>query len=121
MVGLKDIFAEPDCKQESPVGQVVQPLQDQLPMTEHVVTEVVQCSDQLPALTDEEVAEVLRGLEETFSTAEVEELLRGLEETSNAGETPNTEETSDVNGNSQHYIDNELDAVLNMCIDDYIV
>ena len=120
-VGLRDILAESGCKQESPVVKAVQPLQEELPMTEHTVTEVVQCSDQLPILTDAEVTEVLRGLEETLSTAEVEELLRGLEETSNTGETQNTEETLDVNGNSQHYVDSELDAVLNMCIDDYIV
>ena len=107
MVGLRDILT--DCKQESLVA--VQPLQDQLPMTEYSV----QCSDQLPALTDADVAEVLRGLEETFSAAEVEELLRGLEETSNAGETSDTKE------NSRHYIDDELDAVLDMCIDDYVV
>ena len=136
-VGLRDILAESGCKQESPVVKAVQPLQEELPMTEHTVTEVVQCSDQLPILTDAEVTEVLRGLEETLSTAEVEELLRGLEETfsvaevdellrgleetSNTGETQNTEETLDANGNSQHYVDSELDAVLNMCIDDYIV
>ena len=138
MVGLRDILREPDCKQEGPVDQVAQPSQyqlpvmehtvtevmqcsDQLPVMEHTVTEVIQCSDQLPVLTNAEVEEVLRGLEETFSAAEVEELLRGLEETSNAGETSNTKETSDVNESSGHYIDNELDAVLNMCTDDYIV
>ncbi len=114
MIGLRDILT--NCKQESPV--TVQPSQEQISMTEPV-TEVVQCSDQLPILTDAEVTEVLRGLEETFSTAEVEELLRGLEETSVAGETK--EETLGTKENGQHYIDDELDAVLDMNIDDYIV
>jgi hypothetical protein len=114
MIGLRDILT--NCKQESPV--TVQPSQEQISMTEPV-TEVVQCFDQLPILTDAEVTEVLRGLEETFSTAEVEELLRGLEETSVAGETK--EETLGTKENGQHYIDDELDAVLDMNIDDYIV
>jgi hypothetical protein len=99
---------------EHTVTEVMQ-CSDQLPVMEHTVTEVIQCSDQLPVLTNAEVEEVLRGLEETFSAAEVEELLRGLEETSNAGETSDTKE------NSRHYIDDELDAVLDMCIDDYVV
>ncbi len=114
MIGLRDILT--DCEQESPV--TVQPSQGQISMTEPV-TEVVRCSDQLPILTDAEVTEVLRGLGETFSTAEVEELLRGLEETSVAGET--REETLGTKENSQHYIDDELNAVLDMNIDDYIV
>ncbi len=118
MVGVRDIFEESNCKQESPVAE--HPLQDQLSVTEPV-TEVVQCSDQLPILTDAEVTEVLRGLKETFSTAEVEELLRGLEETSIIGETQSTKETSDADGDDRHYIDNELDAVLNMIVDDYVV
>ncbi len=59
MIGLRDILT--NCKQEqSPV--TVQPSQEQISMTEPV-TEVVQCSDQLPILTDAEVTEVLRGLE----------------------------------------------------------
>ncbi len=109
MIGLRDILT--NCEQ-------VQPSQEQIPMTEPI-TEVVQCSDQLPLLTDDEVTEVLRGLEETFSTAEVEELLRGLEETSVAGEIK--EETSGARENGQHYVDDELDAVMNMDINDYIV
>ena len=93
--------------------QVVQ-CSDQLPVTEQdltdtVTAQMVQCSDRLPILTDAEVMEVLRGLEETFSAAEIEELLGGLEETSNVGES------------SGHYIDDEIDSVLNMCVADYVV
>ena len=81
--------------------------------------EVVQCSDQLPILTNDEVADVLRGLEETFSVAEVEELLRGLEETSVAEEVNG--ETSGEMGSGDHYVDDELNAVMNMDVNDFIV
>ena len=109
MVGLRDILV--GCVQ-------VQPSQEQMPTAEPIV-EVIQCSDQLPILTDDEVADVLRGLEETFSTAEVEELLRGLEETSVAEEIK--EETSGERESGEHYVDDELNAVMNMDVNDYIV
>ena len=103
-VGLRDTLA--DCVQERPLRQ-------QMPMVESEV-EVVQCSDQLPMLTDDDVTDLLRGLEETFSVAEVDELLRGLEETLAAEEVK--EETS-----GDHYVDDELDIVMNMDINDFIV
>ncbi len=116
MVGLRDILREPNCEQEGSADQATQPAQysDQLPvveqdLTDPVTVQVVQCSDQLPVLTNAEVVEVLRGLEETFSAAEVEELLGGLEETSN------------VDGSNGHYIDDEMNSVLNMCVEDYVV
>ena len=84
------------------------------PSQEQINVEVVQCSDQLPMLTNDEVSDVLRGLEETFSVAEVDELLRGLEETLAAEEVK--EETS-----GDHYVDDELDIVMNMDINDFIV
>ncbi len=98
-VGLRDTLA--DCVQERPLRQ-------QMPMVESEV-EVVQCSDQLPMLTDDDVTDLLRGLEETFSVAEVEELLRGLEE------------TSTVNEGGNHYVDDEVKAVMSMDINDFIV
>ena len=48
------------------------------PVTE-VKTDVIQCSEWLPALSDDDVTHLLRGLEETFSVSEVEELLKGTE------------------------------------------
>ncbi len=64
-------------------------------------------------LTDTEVEEVLRGLEETFTDTEVEELLRGL------GETPVDSE----NGGAlpRHPIDDEMDAMLNLCAEDFMI
>jgi hypothetical protein len=123
MVGLRDILREPICKPEGladPVAdQATQPAQysDQLPVVDQDLTDPVadqatqpiQRSDQLPVLTNAEVEEVLRGLEETFSAAEVEELLRGLGE------------TSITDGSDGHYIDSEMNSVLNMCVEDYIV
>ncbi len=63
MIGLHDI----SCAQRS-----------RKPATE-VKTDVIQCSEWLPALSDDDVTHLLRGLEETFSVSEVEELLKGLE------------------------------------------
>ena len=101
---------------------------DQLPGADQAIqpeTPFAQYTDQLPVvdqaiqpenpftLTDAEVEEVLRGLEETFTAAEVEELLGGLGETSTTDESDGT-----LQG---HYIDNEVDGVLDMCVEDYIV
>ncbi len=123
MVGLRDILSEPVSKREDladPVAdQAIQPTQysDQLPVADQDLTDPVadQAIENPFTLTDAEVAEVLRGLEETFTAAEVEELLGGLGETS-------TTDGSDGDGTLQgHHIDNEMDGVLNMCIEDYIV
>jgi hypothetical protein len=64
-------------------------------------------------LTDTQVEEVLRGLEETFTNTEVEELLRGL------GETPANGE--DGGALPSHPVDDEMNAVLDLCVEDYLV
>jgi hypothetical protein len=108
------------------------------PVTE-VRTDVIQCSEWLPALSDDDVTHLLRGLEETFSTSEVEELLKGLEGVSAVDEggeetfsTSEVEEllrgfkgvsTVDESGKeiSDCYVNSEVRAVMSMDIDDFIV
>ncbi len=127
MVGLTDLLSEPVRDQKDlahlPVAdQTVPPIQhtDQtVPPIQHTDQTVLpqQCTvpiDENPfTLTNAQVDEVLRGLEETFTDAEVEELLRGL------GETSANDESNGVL--SGHYVDNEMNDVLDMCVEDYIV
>ena len=135
VVGLTDLLSGPVRKREdltnSPVTpKAVQPTQytNQLPVADQAIqpeTPFTQYTDHLPVadqaiqpenpftLTDAEVEEVLRGLEETFTAAEVEELLGGLGETSTTNESDGTLQ--------DHYIDSEVDGVLDMCVEDYIV
>ncbi len=61
-----------------------------------------QSLDNPFTLTNAQVEEVLKGLEETFTDAEVEELLRGL------GETPASGESDGVL--PSHPIDDEMNA-----------
>ena len=61
-------------------------------------------------LTDEEVSDVLKGLEETFTATEVEELLGGL------GETLDEDELM-----ADHYIDAEAKRMMNMTAEDFVV
>ena len=61
-------------------------------------------------LTDEEVGDVLKGLEETFTPEEVDRLLRGIEE------TPDEEKLNVVS-----YIDAEVKRMQAMTVEDFIV
>ncbi len=103
----------PTFDRTDPLLTTTQPTQKQMPTTEPWV-EVIQSSDKLPMLTDDEVYDVMKGLEETFSVAEVDELLRGL------GETFAPEEAKEGTSND-HYVDDEIDTVMNMNISDFVV
>ncbi len=103
----------PTFDRADPLPTTTQPTREQMPTTEPWV-EVIQCSDELPVLTDDEVYDVLKGLEETFSVAEVDELVRGL------GEAFAPEEAKEGTSND-HYVDDEIDTVMNMDISDFIV
>ncbi len=120
-VGLRDTLM--DCVQRQ-----------QIPVTE-AKTEVIQCSEQLPELSDDDVTCLLQGLEETFSATEVEELLKGLEGVSTVNESGELlkgfEETSVINESGDyclgaevfgdHYVDDEVRAVMSMNVDDFVV
>jgi hypothetical protein len=103
-------------------------LRQQIPDTE-TTTEVLECSEQLPVLSDSDVAHLLQGLEETFSASEVDELLKGLETVPGVDESGELLETSVINGSGdccagvfgEHYVDNEVRAVMNMDVDDFVV
>ncbi len=103
----------PTFDRTDPLPITTQPTQNRMPTTEPWV-EVIQSSDKLPMLTDDEVYDVMKGLEETFSVAEVDELLRGL------GEAFAPEEAKEGTSND-HYVDDEIDIVMNMDISDFIV
>ena len=62
------------------------------------------------SLTDAEVGDILKNLEETFSPEEVDKLLGGLE-----ADLDESELLSD------HYIDNEVRRSMNMFVEDFIV
>ena len=106
-VTLTDILDQPVQSQQDSVQR---PVAD--PLTQCIVTVPVdetsiQCTVTVPvdenpyALTDEQFDELLKGLEESG-----DELLRGLEES----------------GVSSGYdIDAELDTILNMCVEDFVV
>ncbi len=69
-----------------------------------------QSLDNPLELTNAQVEEVLKGLEEAFTDAEVEELLRGLEEISASGGVLPT-----------HPLDDEMNAMLNLPAEDFVV
>jgi hypothetical protein len=62
------------------------------------------------SLTDAEVGDILKNLEETFSPEEVDKLLGGLEAGLDESELL-----------SDHYIDNEVRRSMNMFVEDFIV
>ena len=132
-IGLRDINCAqiPDTKTMTVVlecSEQLPALRQQIPDTE-TTTEVLECSEQLPALSDNDVVHLLQGLEETFSASEVDELLKGLETVPAVDESGELLETSVINGSGdcctgvfgEHYVDNEVRAVMNMDVDDFVV
>jgi hypothetical protein len=94
-----------DTQTNDPVTVVLQSSTD--PISETLSVPI----DENPfTLTDAEVSDVLKGLEETFTPEEVDRLLRGVEETLDEDRL-----------NADHYIDAEVERMMSMTTEDFIV
>ena len=106
-VNLTDILNQPVQSQQDPVERTVVDQPTQCTAIVPVDETPTQCTVTVPvdenpfALTDEQFDELLKGLKESG-----DELLRGLEESG---------------GSSGYDIDAELDSVMNMCVEDFVV
>ncbi len=103
-----------DTQTNEPVTVVLQSSTDPISETPIALANAETSSvpiDENPfTLTDAEVSDVLKGLEETFTPEEVDRLLRGVEETLDEDRL-----------NADHYIDAEVERMMSMTTEDFIV